>query len=150
VQVLHQPHEYAVAGRAFLLEILLRDVPEQSAGALDLQTVGEQTHLDVAAAYVRAVISMSDGVQDGLPHGLFGILQHIPAKQPVDETALADARQNVVDGLGDHLGNRSLELPVVQESFAARRLLGFAGAVELNERDDQLRQELLRVLSEGQ
>ena len=64
---------------------------------------------------VRAVVSVGNGVEHSFPHGLLGILRHIAAEKPVDQAALADARQHVVNGLGHHLGNRPFELPIVEE-----------------------------------
>src|SRR5581483_5179416 len=59
VQVLQRLHEGSVAGGLGILDVLLGDVPEQPAGTVDLQSVGEEPDLYLTATDVAAVVPVS-------------------------------------------------------------------------------------------
>ena len=108
---------------------------------MHLEPIGEKPNLDVAAPHVAAVVAVRDRVDSGFPNPRAGVLGNVATQQPVDRAAVA-MRPSRSARRVDHVDDRPIELPVVEEALAARRLLRLIDAGVLQERDHQLRLEL--------
>jgi hypothetical protein len=147
--ILEHLHETAVARRLALLQRLDRHVAEETARTAHLEAISKELYLHLASANEAAVVAMRDRVQDSFVDRSPRVFGDVGMQQAIDTRRRSDAAHDVGFGLVDHLDDRSFELLIVDEAFTTGTLLLLIVTGVLQERNHQLRLELLRVCTKG-
>src|SRR3989304_8216823 len=93
-------------------DVLLRDRAEEASGALHLETIGKEPHLNVRTR--DAVVAMGGGVDQCLAVSPVGVLRDFATDQSLEESAPSKARKDHPSSLLHHLRDRAAYPRVVE------------------------------------
>ena len=116
--IFHKMHEQPVPGGLSFLQFVDCHSAIKPSWVLNLQSVGKQSHLDMATAHELAVIPMGYGIDYGLTQSDLRVLRNVLPVNASNEATLAHTGHHVGHGAINNLFYRALELAVIQETFS--------------------------------